>query len=917
MKMTPRRTFVAAAATVLMASTTFAFTPVPYEKVIVPPSSVTSSGDDGHVAQNTVDGSLSTRWSASGDGAWVAYGLGAQRTLTHVRIAVYAGNTRKNRFDLQVSADGQGWTTARTLQSSGTTTALESFDLGDTPARFVRYLGHGNVSNGGVSSPWNSVSELEIYARPVPPPAPTGLRAQTGNGQVLLTWPVVSGAVAYDVYRSGQDCNGYQFLVRVMPQSGSPQSYLDTAATPGARTLYSVTAQTPAGAIAFASPVSITPAVQAPSVTRVTAAAVGAAGSGRIDVSWQPVFSATRYAVERNTRDGRCPVCRMSGFSVLASVDAPETTFSDVTAAPGNYYEYRIVASNGAGSGDVSNTTPQIYSSYATPTPTPIGPTPTPCGCPSPTPTPAAISAAPAAPALTVRAGSAKVLMQWPTSSYAQPDRASTYAVFRGDTACGPFVKIAQRLAPTSSTPLSYQDDGLVNGRTYYYLVVGANAMGESTNVAGTAATPFASVPAAPANVQTYAYLPPGPRQIEVYWPNVWDADTYNVKRGTTSGGPYTTIATGVTWNPNSTAATHLDTTIAAGTTYYYVVSAVNASGEGPISAEAPGRVEVPPPSPTGLVATATGSAGQVRLEWNAAAGAQSYSCARGVNAGGPYDWLDVQNTTATSALVGMLTNDQRHYFVCFASGSAGASAFSNEASAVPIGIPAPPTGVQTLVVRPGASRCLEVGWNTSAGAVGYHVRRGTVSGGATSLLATASQTLHTDCTAVVGTRYYYRVTSFAASGESQPSLEATGLIPSEILVTPPASRVTASTNDGDLPANTVDDSLDTRWSGGGDGAWIQYDLGAPQTVSSLRIGVYRGNERKNVFDVQASSNGTSWTTLRAGVRTSGTTTAQELVDIPDTAARYVRYVGHGATLNAGGTSAWNSVTEVDLYAVP
>ena len=33
--------------------------------------------------------------------------------------------------------------------------------------------------------------------------------------------------------------------------------------------------------------------------------------------------------------------------------------------------------------------------------------------------------------------------------------------------------------------------------------------------------------------------------------------------------------------------------------------------------------------------------------------------------------------------------------------------------------------------------------------------------------------------------------------------------------------------------------------------------------------------------------------------------------------ARFVRYVGHGATLNAGGTSTWNSVSEISVFASP
>jgi len=37
-------------------------------------------------------------------------GLGATMTVCYVRIAVYNGNTRRNRFDLQLSTDGATWT---------------------------------------------------------------------------------------------------------------------------------------------------------------------------------------------------------------------------------------------------------------------------------------------------------------------------------------------------------------------------------------------------------------------------------------------------------------------------------------------------------------------------------------------------------------------------------------------------------------------------------------------------------------------------------------------------------------------------------------------------------------------------------------------------------------------------------------
>ena len=135
-------------------------------------------------------------------------------------------------------------------------------------------------------------------------------------------------------------------------------------------------------------------------------------------------------------------------------------------------------------------------------------------------------------------------------------------------------------------------------------------------------------------------------------------------------------------------------------------------------------------------------------------------------------------------------------------------------------------------------------------------------------------------------------------------------------VITPGAGGVTASTNDGNVPANTVDNSLATRWSGNGNGAWIRYDLGSSQTVAYVTLGVHMGNTRKNVFDLQVSTDGTSWTNVLTNVQTSGTTTQQQTHDFADVSARYVRYVGHGYVNNGGGTGTWNSLLEVDIYGI-
>lgn len=63
--------------------------------------------------------------------------------------------------------------------------------------------------------------------------------------------------------------------------------------------------------------------------------------------------------------------------------------------------------------------------------------------------------------------------------------------------------------------------------------------------------------------------------QVNLMWNASTNAGSYNIKRSTTNGGPYTVIAT------NVTATTFSDTGLTPSTTYYYVVSAVSALESG------------------------------------------------------------------------------------------------------------------------------------------------------------------------------------------------------------------------------------------------------------------------------------------------------------------------------------------------
>ena len=92
--------------------------------------------------------------------------------------------------------------------------------------------------------------------------------------------------------------------------------------------------------------------------------------------------------------------------------------------------------------------------------------------------------------------------------------------------------------------------------------------------------TALATPPAAPAGLTATA----GDAQVAIVWTAATRATGYNLKRATTSGGSYTTAASGVTTTAFS------DSGLTNGTTYYYVVSAINAIGESANSTETSAR---------------------------------------------------------------------------------------------------------------------------------------------------------------------------------------------------------------------------------------------------------------------------------------------------------------------------------------
>ncbi|MCS7460853.1 S-layer homology domain-containing protein [Paenibacillus doosanensis] len=173
---------------------------------------------------------------------------------------------------------------------------------------------------------------------------------------------------------------------------------------------------------------------------------------------------------------------------------------------------------------------------------------------------------------MTVTAGSGQVSLKW-----SEVAGAASYNVKRSTTQGGAYATIAENVTGTS-----YTDTGLMNGTTYYYVVTAVNDGGESANSAEAEATPTEPVtPAGPLKAPEGLTLTASSGQVSLKWSEVAGAASYNVKRSTTQGGAYATIV------ENVAGTSYTDTGLMNGTTYYYVVTAVNDGGESANSAEA------------------------------------------------------------------------------------------------------------------------------------------------------------------------------------------------------------------------------------------------------------------------------------------------------------------------------------------
>ena len=458
---------------------------------------------------------------------------------------------------------------------------------------------------------WNqypvSATDFDPNA-PLPPAAPTVTMTYSDSGKPKLTWKAVSGATSYRVFRSESRGSGYSLL-----GTTTATSYTNTGAAVGKTYYYRVKAVNSVGTSGYSNIVSGKAKTAAPAAPSVT---IGNSSTGKPQLTWNAVSGAVKYEVYRSTRQN-------SGYSLLGTTTS--TSYVNTGASTGTTYYYRVKAVNRNGmasgysnivsgkakaaapaapsvtAGNSSTGKPRLtwkavsgavsyriyrsesrgtgYSLLGTTSSTSYVNTGAAAGktyyyrvkavnrdgmasAYSNIVSGKAKAAVPAAPSVTAgNSSTGKPRLTWKAVS-----GAVSYRIYRSESRGTGY----SLLGTTSST--SYVNTGAAAGKTYYYRVKAVNRDGMASaysNIVSGKAT----LPAPVLNIG----LSVSSGKPMLAWDAVPGATSYRIYRSTSRGTGYSLLAT-------TTSTSHVNTSAAKGTTYYYRVKACNAAGLSPYS---------------------------------------------------------------------------------------------------------------------------------------------------------------------------------------------------------------------------------------------------------------------------------------------------------------------------------------------
>jgi hypothetical protein len=267
------------------------------------------------------------------------------------------------------------------------------------------------------------------------------------------------------------------------------------------------------------------------------------------------------------------------------------------------------------------------------------------------------------------------------------------------------------------------------------------------------------SVPASPTEITAIT----GNKQVTLQWKKAAEVSSYNLYWSNTQG---VTPATGK--KIANVLSPYMHTGLSNGTTYCYVITAVNGYGESGKSAEVAVTLNSAPSVPTGITVTSGNS--QAIIAWNPVERATTYTLywseTRGVTPATGKKIANVPNPYVHSGL----TNGGAYYYVVTAANAYGESGNSIEVAVTLDDAPSAPTGV-TVTSGEGQVR---ISWDPVKKATTFNIYWSNQSdvkiSGSKKIAGVSSPYVHAGLSN--GFPYYYVVTAVNTSGESGTSQE-------------------------------------------------------------------------------------------------------------------------------------------------
>ena len=247
----------------------------------------------------------------------------------------------------------------------------------------------------------------------------------------------------------------------------------------------------------------------------------------------------------------------------------------------------------------------------------------------------------------------------------------ASYSIKRSTTQGGPYTQVGT-VTDNESANYSFDDNTVSNNVTYYYVVTAIDGdNNESVISAETSALSDAIIPPAPTNLSATSQAGGG---ILIAFDDVDETGTgvasYSIRRATTSGGAYSEVGT-VTDN-ESASYTYTDNSTVSGTSYYYVVVAIDGATNVSLNSSEVSEVSdgSAPNAPNNVTAEGIAGGGiQVSFDDvdEIGSGVTSYSIRRSTSQGGPYTQVGVINDNESTSYTytdNTVSNGTTYYYV-------------------------------------------------------------------------------------------------------------------------------------------------------------------------------------------------------------------------------------------------------------